>query len=274
MKKLFIALLFILFGFNLQVYSSTDKYSQEYLQNQKHFSIFKPVAEGMVERGIKSALKKETGAKFDVKFSGYTLSSMKKGIFKSLEITGKDVKSNDIMIPYVHLKSLTDYNYVEYYKEPIQFKSDMLFAYDIELTEDSINQALADKEYLKTIKSVNKLAYPLFVVKKVRTKIINNRMYLIMDYNFPIIRASKDKVFVTSYDLKIENGVIKAKNVKLDSSYGNIPLDKVANLINYLNPLEFTLDLFDSKQCSGNVENVNIIDNKIKVDGKISVKGE
>ena len=41
----------------------------------------------MVEKGIKKALKKETGAKFDVKFSAYTLASLKKGIFKSIEIT-------------------------------------------------------------------------------------------------------------------------------------------------------------------------------------------
>ena len=49
---------------------------------------------------------------------------MKKGIFKNLEITGTDIVSEGITIPYVHLKSLTDYNYVDYTKDPVEFKSD------------------------------------------------------------------------------------------------------------------------------------------------------
>ena len=234
----------------------------------------KSLTESFVKRNIKSALKKETGANFDVNFSGYSVSSMKKGIFKYLELSGKNVKADEIIIPYVHLKSLTDYNYVEYNKDPIIFKSDMIFAYDVELSEDTMNEALKHSEYQKVINSVNKLAYPMFTVNSVRTKIVQNRVYIVMDYNFPIFRKSKDKSFVTSADFKVENGKIRAKNVKMDSAYGNIPLDKVTNLINYLNPLEYTVDLFGSKQCHVNVENVNIVDNKIKVDGKIMIKGD
>ena len=51
-------------------------------------------------------------------------------------------------------------------------------------------------------------------------------------------------------------------------------LNKVANLINYLNPLEFTVDMLESGKHKTTIENVNIIDNKVKVDGKIYIKGE
>ena len=67
-------------------------------------------------------------------------------------------------------------------------------------------------------------------------------------------------------------GKIKAKNVKIDTAYGNLGLNKVANLINYLNPLEFTIHLLDDNKYNGNIENVNIVDNRVKVDGKIYVK--
>ena len=35
---------------------------------------------------------------FKVKFDGYTLSSMKQGVFKNLELTGEDFKIDDIVI--------------------------------------------------------------------------------------------------------------------------------------------------------------------------------
>ena len=272
-KKIVIAF-FTLSFLTLNVYSATDKFSEEYLKNKSHFSPMNRFAESMVERGIKKALKKETGANFDVQFSGYTLSSMKKGIFKYLEITGVDVENNDIILPYVHLKSLSDYNYIDYKKNPIEFKSDMTFQYDIELSEDSINKALQEGDYQKIIKSVNLISGPLFEAKGVRTKIVNSKMYIIMDYNFPIIKASKDRMFIMTSDFIVEKGRIKAKNVHIDSSYGKISLNKVTNLINLLNPLEFTLNMLDNQQCQGKIENMNIVDNRVKVSGKIYVKGE
>lgn len=60
----------------------------------------------------------------------------------------------------------------------------------------------------------------------------------------------------------------------MNSAYGNISLNKVANMLNLLNPLEFTLARLESKECDANVENVNIVDNKVKIDGKIIVKGD
>ena len=274
MIKKIIVTLFALSFLTLNVYSATDRFSEEYLKNNNHFSPMNGFAENLVERSLKKALKKETGAKFDVKFSGYTLASMKKGIFKSLELTGIDVEDNGIVLPYVHLKSISDYNYIDYKKKPMEFKSDMIFQYDIELSEESINKALEEGDYKKIIKSVNIISGPLFEAKGVRTKIVNSKMYIIMDYNFPIIKSSKDKMFIMTSDFMVADGKIRAKNVHIDSSYGRISLNKVTNLINLLNPLEFTLDMLENKQCQGKIENINIVDNRVKVSGKIYVKGE
>lgn len=272
MKKLFLIFLTILLtshaGFAI------DKYSADYLKNRKHFSMMNPAVEGLVEHEIKKALKKETGANFKVNFTGYTLSSMKKGIFKDLELTGKDVVVEDITIPYVHIKSLSDYNYVDYTKDPIEFKSDMQFAYDMLLDQNSLNKALENKNYQNVLKNINNLAYPMFQVTGVKTKIVDNKLYILTSYNFPIAPSAKDKVFVASSDFRVQNGKVRAVNVKLDSAYGKISLNKVANLLNLLNPLEFTMELLDSKQCDAKIENINIVDNKVKIDGKILVKGD
>ena len=87
-------------------------------------------------------------------------------------------------------------------------------------------------------------------------------------------KVSKDRLFVCSTEFEVTNGEIKAKDVRLDSIYNKISLSQVVNLLNLLNPLEFALDLLNTKKFDVNVENVNIVDNKIKVDGKIFVKGD
>ena len=271
MKKFLTLLLIILLASN--VVFAIDRYSVEYLQGKNHISLAKGLVEHAVKKSIKKALKKETGAKFDVKFEGYTVSSLKRGVFKSIEISGEDVIIDGISIPYVHLKSLDDYNYIDYTQTPMKFKCDMTYAYDILLDDEAINAALKDSDYNKVLAKVNRIANPFFVIKGVRTKIVDDKLYIITDYNLPMA-VTKDRSFVAQSDFEVVNGEIKAKNVKIDTSYGNLGLKKVANLINYLNPLEFTIDVLENKNQKTTIENVNIIDNKVKVDGKIYIKGE
>lgn len=254
-------------------YSSQDKTSADYLKNKKHFAIMNPPVECLAQKVIKSSLKKETGANFKVKFEGYTLSSMKKGIFKYLEITGKDINVEGIELPYINLKTLSDYNWVDYTQNPIMFKSDMVFQYNLKLSEKTINDSLKNNEYQKVIKKVNKLAYPLFTLSDVRTRIRHNKVHIIMEYNFPISPSKQNKTFMVSSGFKVNNGKIKAHNIGIDNAYGNLPIDKVTNLINLLDPLSFTLDLMDTKKCDAKIENVKIEDNMVLVSGKIFVKG-
>lgn len=271
MKKILLIVLCLVFM--LPAGAKTDKTSADYLKNRKHFAIMNPVAECLAQKVIKSSLKKDTGANFKVKFDGYTLSSMKKGIFKYLEITGKNVEVEGIEVPYINLKTLSDYNWVDYTKDPVEFKSDMEFAYEMKLSEKSINSAIKSKEYQKTIQKVNRRAYPLFTLNDIRIRIKHNRVHIIMDYNFPINPSKKNKTFMVSTDFRVENGKIKARNIGIDNAYGNLPIDKVTNLINLLDPLSFTLDLMDSKKCKGKIENVEIVDDFIQINGKIYVKG-
>jgi len=269
MKKI-IAFLLMIFLTSNAVFA-IDKYSVEYLQGKNHFSLTKNFAENMVKRALKKALKKETGTNFDVQFEGYTLSSIKRGVFKSIEISGEDVNIEGISVPFVHLKSLDDYNYIDYTKNPIEFKCDMTFAYDVLLSDETINAAMKDADYNKVIAKVNRIASPFFVIKGVRTKIKDDKFYIITDYNLPLA-VTKDRSFVAQSDFEVVNGAIRARNVKIDNSYGNLGLNKVANLINYLNPLEFTVDFLESEKQKTTIENVNIVDNKVRVDGKIYVK--
>ena len=277
MKK-FILLLIISITIIMPIQAKTDKTSETYLKNKKHLAIMNPIAESFAQKIIKKSLKKEIGeGKYQVKFEGYTLSSMKKGIFKNLKIIGKNLNIKNIPIKSLELRSTTDYNWIDFNENPIKIKSDIAFNYYIELTEKSINEALKQKDYQKTLDNLNKRAYPLFTMHDVRIRIKHDKAHIIMEYSLPLASNKKKKTFMVSSKFKVENGKIKASNIGIDNAYGNLPIDKVTNLVNLIDPLSFTLTQLNNSNCKGQIENVKIEDNIIQINGKIFIekqKGE
>lgn len=256
------------------VFSAVDKTSESYLKDKHHFAIMNPLAERIAQRIIKKSLKKETKGKYKVKLNGYTLSSMKKGIFRDLQIKGKNLEIEGVQIPYIKMRTETDYNWVDYNKDPVVFKSDITLSYEIGLDEDCINSALKTEKYQKKLQSVNKRAYPLFTINDVRLRMKHDKLHIIMEYNFPVKPAKKNRTFMVSCGINVINGRVKLANIGFDNAYGNLPLNKVVNLVNLVDPLSFTLDLIDNKKCNGVIESMKIVDNVIIVNGKIYIKGE
>ncbi|MBE7710604.1 MAG: hypothetical protein E7Z92_00540 [Cyanobacteria bacterium SIG31] len=271
MKKLFTIILTSLI-LSTPALAKTDRDSSDYLKDRKHIALMNPLVEKVAEKAIKKSLKKEFGGNFNIELDGYTLSSMKKGIFKNLVITGKNLEVENIEVPYLHLKSITDYNWVDYKKDPIEYKSDMTFAYEMHLTEKSINTALKNKKYDKRLEKVNKIAYPLFTLYDARIRIKHDKVHIIMEYNIPLSPYKRNKTFMVSTGFKVDNNRIYASNVGIDNAYGKIPINKVTNLVNLLDPLTFTLSTMNTDNCYGRVESVKIIDNIIQINGKIYVK--
>lgn len=273
MKK-FLTLLTVVIFMVLPAFSAKDKTSEEYLKNSYHPFSMSFFGENIVNTAIKRSLKKEAPGNYRVKFKGYTLASIKKGIFKYLEITGKDVNVDDIELPYFNIKTITDYNWIDYNQDPVVFKSDMEFDCTVHLSEKSINDALAKEDYNKILRNVNTKAFPLFTISKVNVKIKNDKMYIIMSYNFPLAPKAKDRTFMVTSGLNIVNNEIKPCDIGFDSVYGNLPLNKVINLVNMLNPMNFTAKLMDGKHGNGKIEEIKIVDDIVIINGKIYVEGE
>lgn len=269
MKKF--AILLISAFLIIPVFAAQDKLSEEYLKNKFHLSAMNPFAEFVAQKMLKKAIQKQAPGKYKVEFDGYTLSSMKKGIFKDLKITGKNVSVENIEIPYLKMRTETEYNWVDYTKDPIVFLSDMVLNYEMEMTENTINQALSTEEYKKTLRKVNKLAYPLFTLENVRVKIRHNKIHIIMEYNFPIMPAKKNKTFMVSSSVDVVNHKVKLTKIGFDNAYGNLPIEKVINLVNLIDPLSFTLSFIDNQKCKGEIDKIVINDDLLTINGKIMI---
>lgn len=273
MKKYLTFFIITLF-FTMPAFSAVDKHTEEYLKNNKNPFSASFLGESIVSSSIKHALKKEAPGRYKVKFKGYSLSSLKKGIFKYLEVTGKNVTADDIKIPFINIKTVTDYNWIDYNQNPVVFKSDIECDFIAHLSETTINDALASKDYERVLRKVNKRAFPVFEINEVRVNLKNNKMYVIMDYNFPLARRDKDLSFTVSSKLKVVNDEVRVMDVLCDGAYKNLQTSKVANLLNMLNPLTFAVKLIDDKHGEVRIKEIEISDDIVIINGKIYIKGE
>jgi hypothetical protein len=180
MKRFLLVFLFTLM-FTLPVFAGVDKASEEYLKGKKHYSLITPLTENFVQKILKNSLKQGKNGKFETKFVGYSFYSLRKGVFKHLEIIGRDVDVDEMVIPYLKVATVSDYNKIDYRKKPIVVMSDIDCVFDIHLTEQNINTALQNPKYKKKIEKINKLAYPLFSVNNLIIKIKDDRMYFIIN---------------------------------------------------------------------------------------------
>ena len=98
------------------VFAAQDKLSEEYLKNKLHLSVMNPFAEFVAQKALKKAIQKQAPGRYKVEFDGYTLSSMKKGIFKNLKIIGKNVTIQNIEIPYITIGLTTQKNPLYFYR--------------------------------------------------------------------------------------------------------------------------------------------------------------
>ena len=79
---------------------------------------------------------------------------------------------------------------------------------------------------------------------------------------------------MVSSRLHIVNNEIKPYDISFATAYGNLPLNKVVNLVNMLNPLNFTAKLIDSKDGEYKIKEIKIEDDIVIINGKIFVKGD
>lgn len=279
MRKIVLLLGFLLLTSSV-AYSQECKYTcvLPYDMNNK-FSTFISKITGLNYRKTeisesvikKSASKIVQGDKnLKVNIGSYSSGDLSKGIFKSMTISGNNVNIDGIHLSYFELKSLCEFNYVKYDKKGnLNFKEDFPMSYAVKMSADDINKTMKSEKYQKVIEKVNKRSFAGIKVSSTEADIRSNKFYYIIYVSLPLIKNPK-KLEVTA-DLNVENGKIDFKNTRLASNSFNIDLNKVDFLMDYLNPLDFSVNIFDNKDAKVYIENISIKNNVINTDGVIII---
>ncbi|MBD5403285.1 hypothetical protein HDR58_10895 [bacterium] len=218
---------------------------------------------------VRKAISKSiTSDDLKVKLDSYSSKDLKNGIFKSLSITGNNVSVKDIYLSYLDMKTLCDFNYIRQNGSDMFFVEDFPMSFDIRLTASDINKTMKNERYQRVINDFNKLAKSYgagIQISSTRVAIKSNKFYYIIGVTIPFVRAEQ-KMVITS-DIVVRNKKIDFTNTQLVSNIFRLDLHKVDFILNYLNPLDFSVNILDNKDAKVSVNNVSIKNNMIYTDG-------
>ena len=211
---------------------------------------------------LKKSLKKSISGDYKVKFDSFSGVDLKKGKFKGLTIEGKDLSvENELYISKLNLKTTSDFNYVDYKKKPMVFKTDLPLAYSVEMTESDLNKTLTMGPMFDTICTM----IPLIKIEKPKLKLVGEKVKMTSSVKVPFAKPIK---FSMTSGLKVESGKIILSDVK--SSGSKELSERLVDLINKQNVLEnIDINVLDDTDCKTSIDNIKIKDDKVFIDGKI-----
>lgn len=223
--------------------------------------IAKKIAQGV----LKKTLKKTADGEYKVKFDSFSGVDLKKGKFRGLTIQGENISAeNCIYITKLNMQTTSDFHYVDYKKDPMIFKTDLPFEYQVEIDENDLNKTFAFGDTFEMLTSL----IPLMRVEKPKLTIENQKIRIKSSLKMPFAKPIK---FSMSAGLKVENGKIVLTDVV--SSGSNDFASKLINIINERNLLnDINLSIFKNTETKASVNTINIKDKRIYIDGNFVIK--
>lgn len=223
------------------------------------------IAKKVAQSVLKNTLKKSVKGDYKVKFDSYSGVDLKKGKFKGLYIEGDNLcVDNELYVSKLVMKTTSDYNYVDYKKDPILFKTDVPMTFSIEMTEADLNKTMSMGDTLEAIAN----AIPLVKMEKPKVQLAGEKIKMSSSLKLPFAKPIK---FSMSAGLKVDEGKIVLSEVKSSGSK-----DFAEKLVEFINERELLNDInismFDSTETKAAVQTVRIKDKKLYVDGNITIK--
>ena len=230
------------------------------------------IGEQVAQAVMKKSMARNIQGKMSANLNAYSVKDLKKGIFKSFTVKGKNVVLDGVYFSNLKMSTLCNFNYValERNKKPV-FKEDLPMAFEAVFSEDDINQTMKTSSYKKIIEDLNKFggSWGIFSIYSSEVKIKDGKFYYIMKVAIPFVKSVQNVVLQS--DLKVANGEIDFANTKLVNENLMVDLKKIDKIINYINPLDFSLDILENKRADLTVSNVYMENDKVYSDGYIII---
>ncbi len=231
------------------------------------------VARKTAESIVKKSIERNSKGDFDVEIDSFSAADLAAGRFKSLKITGKNIVSDDVYLSYLNLKTICDYNYIIYNKKnkTATFKENFGMTFGAVMTEDDINNSMNSTSYKRLLDDINTIGKNtmLYNIKSSRVQFANNKLLYVLKVGFPLVGGTK--TIVISSDVNVHNGKIILAETEVMNEKLKVDLSKMTYLLNNLNPLNFSLKILENKDANLQVQEAVIKDNKINVNGIITV---
>lgn len=233
------------------------------------------LSEKIAEAKVKEELKKITKQKFDVSVKSYSLQDLLRGRFKSIVISGKNLDINGVYLTSLELKTLCDFNYVQFDNNPIKFKENMIIGFSTVISDEDLMKTMQSSGYLNKLNCVNVhgCGITFFKLSGAGVDLENNKLHFKIRITSQLL-LEKPLDIDMSTDLNAKNGRIVLTKIDLKNVVKGVDLSKVANQLNSINPLTFSLEVLENKNTKMCINNVEIVGNKIMINGNIFIPKE
>lgn len=230
------------------------------------------LSEKIAQSRIRDDLRKATKQNFDVYVKSYSFQDFIHGRFKSIIISGKDLNIEGAYISSLELKTLCDFNYIQFNKNPIRFKENLIVGFSTTISDQDLTNTMKSTGYLDKLNCVNVegCGITFFKLSGADVQVKNNKLYFTVRVTSQLLLA-KPLDIEMSTDLKVEDGRIVFTKVDLGTLPKGIDLKNVAYRLNAMNPLTFSLDVLENKNTKMCIKDVKIVGDKITVKGNIFI---
>ena len=227
------------------------------------------LTEQIVQMAIRRELKKATKEKFKVEMKSYSAKDLAQGRFKSLKISGKNLDIDGFYITSLEAKTLCAFNYIELNKNTIKFKENMVMGFSTVISDTDLRKTVHSAGYMDKFNriSLSALGITFFKLSSADIQIKNNKLYFTVNVTSPL--SSKPVPIVVRSDLKVEDGNIVLTKIDFVNLFTVIDLSRITYLLNALNPLTFSTEILNNKDSKINVQNVDIIGDRIIIKGNV-----
>lgn len=222
------------------------------------------IAKTVAKRIIKKELGKDIKGKYKVKIGSFSGIDLKKGIFKSFELDGKDLCiCDEFNLTELNIKTTSEFNYIDYSKHPIEFITDVPMEYSIAISENDFN-----KSFKLDILNILSDALPFVSFQKIQFKFEQDKLILTSGIKLPFGKVIK---FSFASKLKVIDGKIILSDCETSSKKKDFA-DSIVKIINNHNILDnISKDIFSDINTKISIKNVKIDDGILKVNGMITL---
>lgn len=230
------------------------------------------LSEKIAQARIRSELKKATRQHFDVYVKSYSFQDFVHGRFKSIVISGKNLDIQGAHLSSLELKTLCNFNYVQFNRTPIRFKENLIVGFTTVISDKDLMETMKSNGYLDKLNCVNVqgCGITFFKLSGADVEIKNNKLFFKVRVTSQLLLA-KPLDIKMSTDLKVEDGRIVFTKVDLSSLPNGMDLTNFAYRLNAINPLTFSLDVLENKNTKMCIKDVKIVGDKIIIKGNIFI---
>lgn len=257
-----------------QIYSCPGKpypVSNSVTRGIQRFLGLNLLATKAVELGIQNQLKNTAKGDFDVKIKTYSAMDLLAGKLKGVEVKAKNINADDIYVSSAEVKSLCDFIYIDYKKNPGVPLVPVLVGFKGAVTEKDLNKTLSSETYKNKLQGLKIKIYgneaTLVDFYNTKADIVNNKISLLSDIHLAGMPESMRVPVKITAGLKLIDNKIRLTDIQMTAKSIATDFGVIGKLIELQKPVLFDLNSLEKNGMRVDLKDLIIKDNQINIQG-------